>query len=224
MKITAEQLMVAERAQRYARQLERPEVFPTADNWLYIIENSMGMLARKLYRKFLVSVLTPPDERSEFHRLCLDNFPAYLRAIDRRTAINTIYGDMVTAPEASVGLIVECQLFDATRILTLMNGDLVLTAIACLAAYQPEYSYADVPVMRELAEAVRDLAPIGHIKKVRGLFGGEIKYICADGHSNPADTDFCEVCGRDINGLDRTLRTTADAYIARVATLESLMK
>lgn len=224
MKITADQLIVAERSQRYARQLERPEVFPTAENWLYIIENGMSVLARKLYRKFLVSVLTPAAERSEYHRLCIDNFAAYLRAIDRKTALATVYSDMASAPEASIGLIIECQLFDARRILALMNGDDVLTAIACLDAYQPEYSYADLAPMRDLAEAVRDLAPIGSIKKIRGLFGGEVKYICADGHTNPSGTEFCEVCGRDINGLDRTLRATADAYIARVTTLDSLIK
>lgn len=221
--ITAEQLIVAERTVRYGRQLERPEVFPTAENWQYIIDNAMSPLVRQLYRKYMVSTHTPRGERSDFHELCLKNFPQYLKVINREDALEAIYDDMTTAPEASIKLVIECQLFDAERILNLMDDGDVLTAIACLEAYQPTYTYADLAPMRHLAHAVQDLAPVGTIKKVRGIFGSEVKYICADGHTNPSGTEFCETCGRDINGLDRTLRATADAYISRVHTLEKML-
>lgn len=223
MEITAQQLIVAERTVRYARQLDRPEVFPTADNWQYIIDNAMSALADRLYRKYMVSIHTLPAERSDFHDLCLKRFPDYLKVIDRNVALDAIYGDMTTTPEASVKLIIDCQLFDAARILDLMDNGDVLTAIACLDAYQPTYNYGDLPDMRALAKAVQDLAPVGSIKKVRGIFGSELKYICAEGHVNDSTTDFCEICGRDINGLDRDLRATVDAYVLRVHTLEKLL-
>lgn len=222
IEISADQLIVAERSVRYARQLDRPEVFPTADNWQYIIDNAMSMLALKLYHKYLVSIHTPAAERSDFHELCLLNFPQYLKVIERETAIDTIYSDLTTAPDDSVKLIIDCKLFDAQHILDVMDNGDVLTAIACLDAYQPTYTYNDLRDMRALADAVQDLAPVGSIKKVRGIFGSEIKYICADGHTNPSGTEFCETCGRDINGLDRHLRATADAYISRVHTLEKM--
>jgi hypothetical protein len=221
--ITADELIAAERAERYKRQLERPDVFPAAANWQYIIDNKMSMIGRELYRKYLVSWLTPADERCDYHELALQRFSEYLSTIDRDEAVNIVYSDITSAPEATKGLISDCQLFDASKLYQiLIDGDAVF-AIECLGTFQPQYTDVDLHNMQRLVLAIENLEPLGEMRDMRSIFGKERKYICPEGHTNSAQQEFCATCGLNINGFNGEQVVFIRDFKSRTATLARLL-
>lgn len=216
--------MLAERAQKYKAQLQRPEVFPTEDNWQYITENAMSEVADELYHKYLISWLTPENDRSDFHRIALDCFPAYLTAIDRDSALDAIYADVDTAPEAALTLIRDCSLFSAPDLANLLKKDSHIGFVAqCLKAFQPDYDDNDLHDMQALLQKMKSLPETGQISQERGLFSREDKYICPKGHSNSAKTQFCTTCGLNICGLTADEDACINLFATRIKTLASLL-
>lgn len=222
--VTADDLIVAERADKYKRQLQRPEVFPTAENWRYITENAMAEIAPELYRKFLVSWLTPQKDRSDFNLLALDSFATYLCAIDRDAALDAVYADTATAPDATLRLITDCRLFDANELLNLLDhgADPGFVAL-CAEAYQPDYTAEDVQDMLQLLRYFRRMPTRGVIRESRGIFGHETRYICQNGHSGPVDTEFCAQCGLNIFGFTQTQAAAIDRLEKRIRLLSGLL-
>lgn len=206
--ISADELLALERSQRYKRQLADADVFPDARNWQYIIDNAMQAIAPELYRKFLLAWLTPESQRSDFHELALERFPDYLAAIPRSLALDTVYSDVTSSPEATLHLVDVCRLFDACRLMDLLDDEVDPRFVAqCLGAYQPEYTTADVRAMAQLVQRMHNLPDQGSIKESHSIFGHDMRYICPNGHSVSVDgrTDtediFCPNCDLNIQGL-----------------------
>lgn len=207
-RITAEELLALERSQRYKRQLADADVFPDARNWKYITEYVMESLAPELYRKFLLAWLTPESQRSDFHELALECFPDYLGAIPRQTALETVYSDITSSPEATLHLVDVCRLFDARRLMRLLDEDADPHFVAqCLGAYQPEYTAADVRAMSQLVQRMHALPDQGSLKESHSIFGRDVRLVCPNGHSvsieagqDPEDC-FCPTCDLNIQGL-----------------------
>ena len=74
-RISADELRAECLKERYSRQLTRPEVFPSEDNWKYIIDHRMTGIGSGLYRKYLVSWLLDESERCDYHLAALKYFP-----------------------------------------------------------------------------------------------------------------------------------------------------
>lgn len=222
--ITREDLMLAERAEKYKVQLQRPEVFPTEENWQYITENAMSEVAPELYHKYLIAWLTPENDRSDFHQLTLEYFPEYLSVIDRDTALDTVYADVETAPEATLGLIRDCALFSAHDLSLLLDKGVDAGFIAlCLKAYQPDYDADDLMDMQALLRKMQRLPEKGQIALPRGIFSRDEKYICPKGHTNPANAEFCSSCGLDIYGLNKEQAACIQLLASRTKTLGALL-
>lgn len=169
--VTADELIAAERAERYRQQLDRPDVYPSAANWDYIIAYRMATLAPLLYRKYLMSCLTDEKIRTDYHELALEKFIPYLGAIDRADALDAVYGDVTSAPDSTLELIDRARLFSAPHLLAVLNGagvtgsgsgedddehDSVAFVVDCLGTYQPEYNAHDLPAMQALFNAVKN--------------------------------------------------------------------
>jgi hypothetical protein len=221
--ISADQLIAAERAERYKRQLERPDIFPAAANWQYIIDNRMAVIGRELYRKYLVSWLTPPAERCDYHELALQRFADFLNAIDRDDAIDMVYSDITSAPEATKGLIADCRLFDAPKLYKILNDGDVTFVVECLDTFQPEYDDTDLRNMQRLLLAIENLEPLGEMREGRSIFGREVKYICPEGHANSAQQEFCATCGLNIHGFNAEQAAFLRDFKSRTATLSRLL-
>lgn len=223
--VSAEELKDEFLRRRYCELLAQPEIFPSADNWKYIISRKMYGLGAGLYRKYLVAWLTDEDIRSEYHEAALTYFPEYLAAIDREYAISTVYGDTESSPEAFRDLVYNCLLFDSEAIGHIIDrGDAPLAA-DLLGAYQPEYDGDAVDAMRYLLAKLDRLPNLGEIEMKRGLFRNEQVYVCPDGHTNPADVIYCrhEYCGKDIKGLDEARRGRIEEFRTRVAVLAEML-
>ena len=225
LSVSADSLIATERAERYKRQLERPEVFPTAENWEYIIDTAMYQIAPELYRKYLMAWLTPAVNRSDFHDLALENFPEYLRAIPRADAVSAVYADVTSAPEATLAVILDCRLFDAPALQKILDhGGSAGFVAECMNAYQEHYTRDDLRDMQLLYNEMMQLPAEGIMRETRSIFGRDLRYICPNGHSNPKDTDFCTQCGLNINGLNADQQAAIDRFGSRLQTLDRLLR
>lgn len=210
---------------RYAGLLVKPEVFPSENNWEYIISNRMEGLGQILYRKYLVSVLMPEKDRSIYHTVTLREFPRYIKAVSRDHALETVYGDTTSDRESFVKLVYDCDLFDAGRILAIARGGDVALAVDLLKAFQPEYTHDDEVAMRRLHAFLTSLPELGRIETRRGLLGLERRYVCPAGHSNRPDGGYCshEDCRLDIYGLTPEQNESIGEFGTRIDALAGLL-
>lgn len=223
--VTAEELKAECLRRRYAALLEQPDTFPSGHNWAYIIEHRMLGLGPALYRKYLVAAMLREEQRSVLHTTALKHFPEYLRAVDRRHALDTVYGDPSTLPDEFVRLVRNCDLFDAGRLSALLDGgiEVLPSVINCLSAFQPEYSAADLDAMEALLYRLRHLPAHGRIEERRTLLGLRRVYVCPYGHSGVADSEFCSECGSDISGLDEQGHRAVAEYALRCEALRDML-
>lgn len=185
---------------RYAKLLEKPEVFPSKTNWDYIIDHKMEGLGERLYRKYLVSWMLTPEDRNEFNDVALKEFPKYLKAVNRHYALDIVYGDITSAPDATTCLIAEAELFDAKRLLDLIDKDCDFV-IANLGAFQPEYDGDDADHMATLMERLDNLP-------------------------RRSDTSSGNIFNRlrhDKNALTDTQAAAIDEFAARIEALKRLL-
>lgn len=224
-RITADELNNECLRRRYAVMLSRPEVFPTAANWDFIIANRLRGLTAGLYRKYLVSWMLDPADRSDCHRLAIGRMPDYVDVIDREEALDVIYGDVDSSPEAFVALVRRCRLFDADRLNELLDEGYTSLVTDLLDAERPDYGTDDLAAMRRLSLRLSELPQLGSIETHKGLLSGGRRYICPDGHVNQADAVFCthEGCGLDICGLTARQRDAVDRFVSRVDVLADML-
>ncbi len=226
--ISADELRAECLKERYSRQLVRPEVFPSAENWQYIIEHRMTGIGAGLYRKYLVSWLMDKSERCDYHLAALTYFPEYIAAVNREYALKVVYSDIESAPEASIAVIQSARLFDAPSLIELLgNTDKshLNFVVSCLSAYQPEYTQADLADMRTLLAAVQNPDPIGEIRQNKTILGSTTKYICPNGHINDVENNYChvETCGLNIYGLTEAQDDIIDEFVRRLDVLSTLL-
>lgn len=200
--VSFEDLLAAEREETYLHQLTQPDIFPSEKNWEYIIQNRMHSLAPALMHRYILAWMTPQSQRSDFHELVLDKMPEYLLALDRTRALDIVYADIQTSTQATINLIHRAKMFDATKLAMLLHDLKNLSFIInCLSAYQPVYTPSDLNSMQFLDEALSALPQTGHLRRTRNPFSNETRYECSNGHSNPADCEYCNTCGINIYGL-----------------------
>ena len=223
--ISADQLRAEELRLKYLELIKRPDVFPTLSNWQYITAHAMRGLGFGLYRKYLDALTIDEQDRAPLHDVAVEEFPKYLAAIDRREAVNVVYSDVDTSPAATADLIRRLGLFDAYNLIDLMDNGRTDFVMDVIDVYQPEYDYADLQPMEELLARIDALPTLGYVEERGGIFGRSEKYICPDGHANPADTEYCRHsgCGKNSRGLTSTQEGAVTAFLARIAALRSLL-
>lgn len=223
--ITSDQLRAAYDEERYAIRLRDPEVYPNAAQWQYITDHAMGTLAPRLYRKYLVSFLTPKEERTPQHEAALKMFATFLRAINRDDAVKAIYSDVTSSPDATLAIIDECELFDANELIRLAEDGETQFVADALNTFMPEYTEDDLNEMSRLAVTMTNLPARGEVREVRGLFRNERKYVCPNGHANPPEAEFCNEpsCGLNIYGINRDGIENLRKYNQRLDILSRLI-
>lgn len=223
--VSADELRTELLQRRYAELLAQPEIFPSQANWDFIIGHALTGIGWALYRKFLVSAVLPEEERRAPNRLALIEFPRYLKSIPRHYAVELVYDDTVSAPEATYRLICDCELFDAPSLAGLIERGEVSLAADLLEAFQPAYSREDLREMRRLSRLLHALPEEGEMADGRGLLRKELRYICPRGHANAAEAEYCthSGCGLNIYGLTREQTQRIDSFDERIDALAALI-
>lgn len=223
--VSSEELKMECLRRKYLELLTQPEVFPSEENWDFIISNHLQGLGARLYRKFVVSYMLEDDQRCDYHNLAIKRFPKYIQSIERDEALDVVYSDTESAPDGFVKLVYDCQLFDCERIGHLVDNGQPDLAADLLGAYQPEYDGDTIDAMQFLLTKFDHLPSLGTIEVHKGVFKTERRYICPDGHSNPHDVMFCEEegCGKDIYGLTEAQRKAVEQFSERIGVLRDML-
>lgn len=226
MTVDFNQLHIEEVRLRYLELIERPDVFPTKNNWQFIIENTMRGLARPLYKKYLIALNIDDNDRDVLHDIAIEEFPRYISVINRLEAIDAIYGDVTTAPAAAHSLIRDNNLFDADSLCRIIDKGNISFALSVIDVFQPTYSSADIEPMEKLRTKIDKLPRRGYVERRQSIFGSAEKYICPDGHANNADTEFCRYagCGKNARGLTEAEEKAVAAFSHRLEALKSLLQ
>ncbi len=224
MSVSADQLRAEELRLKYVTLLDDPAVYPTRENWKYIIDNRMEGVGPALFNRYVTALEVDDVDRAELHSIAIEEFPRYLEAVDRDYALSIIY-EGGAGHDICVDLIRRCRLFDANYLVNLIDcGELDL-ALDVIDVYQPEYTQADLDAMEMLAKCLAGLPDKGSIEDRRGIFGMSSKYICPNGHVNDADAKYCthSGCGLDIKGLTRRRAEAVDIFRHRLEALRNLI-
>lgn len=224
MEITCDQLKAQELKRKYKTLLSDPAVFPTRNNWQYIIKNKMDGIGDLLFNKYIAACNVDDVDRADLHSIAIEEFPRYLGAVERSYAISVVYGN-VRYPDLNVTLIRENKLFDATALKHWLEKGLTQYVLAVLDVYQPVYNEEDLNAMIDLLDCLEELPVEGYYERRQGLLGATMKYICPKGHVNDGNTVYCKHtdCGLNTRGLTEQQQTAFDTYAARVEALKSLM-
>lgn len=222
--ISAEELRNEEIRLVYRQHLERPDIYPTRQNWEFIIHNHLSGLATLLYHKFLISLTVDDNDREDLHDVAIEMFPQYIKGVDRREAIDALYSDVQTNSIVTAQLIRENRLFDAPALMGLLSRcekEFVAEVIDC---FQPEYTVDDLRDMQLLANRIDALPRSGRIEHRSGIFSSSEKYICPNGHSNPADVEYCTTCGLNARGFTDGQEKRIQTFTARIDVLRSMFE
>ncbi len=226
MPVSAADLKIEELRLRYLGLIARADVFPTRANWQFIASHKMRGLGHGLYLKYLTALTIDDNDREPLHDIAVEEFPKYLRCIDRKEAVDVIYSDLVTAPEATLEIIREQNLFDAESLSNMLDEGELTKVMYLLDVYQPSYEDYDLGPMKTLLMKLDSLPETGGVRQVDGLFGSSMKYICPAGHKNPSDTEYCthSGCGLDAKGLTQSDHAKIELFRNRIKALEGLIK
>ena len=224
--ICADDLRKEELRLRYVEMLERPDIFPTRKNWQFITSNSLSGLASALYRKYIAALHTDDYERQQLHDIALEEFHAYLDAIEFDEACDAIYDNFMLDPVESVSVVKKHNLFDAASLIRLLEDGNIEIVLEILEVYKPYYDENDLCAMSSLLEALDSLPIRGKIVEKQGLLGKSEKYICPAGHVNSRDTEYCthNGCGKNMRGLTESQENSIMLFGRRIEALESLLK
>jgi hypothetical protein len=224
-KVVSFQVLKAEILRRkYQRLLEKPDVFPSQKNWEYIIQEKMTGLGHLLYRKYLVALLTDQMDRIEYHDIAIKEFPNYLEAVGYDEGVNAIYSDLTSSPDASVTLADTFNLFNVDQVLNMIELGQVDLAIRFLGVFKQEYTFEDLEGMKLILKMLRSLPSVGSIEDSRSLFKSKQVYVCPQGHTNAIENEYCEHCGKNIQGLTMQQVNIINDFRNRIDVLEGLLK
>ncbi len=192
----------------------------------FIMSNNLTDLAESLYDYYAT-------ERVQIDARPIDEkFPIILSTLSYDEAVEVIYKDYETRYTYAYDLIKANKLFNAQKVLDLLNAGHLNLVIKLLETEKPDYMREDVEVMTEILSVLDALPDKGKFQEMKsGVFSAKLEemYICPLGHKNNKDVIFCEGthngswCGLNIKGLNREQVDTIEAFRVKVNILKTLL-
>lgn len=192
----------------------------------FIMSNNLTDLAESLYDYFATERTTievrPIDEK----------FPTILSTLNYDEAVEVIYKDYENRHTYAYDLIKANKLFNAQKVLDILNAGNINLAISLLETEKPDYIREDVEVMEKILSVLDSLPDKGKFQEMKsGVFSAKLEemYICPLGHKNNKDVVFCESthnggwCGLNIKGLNREQVDIIEAFRVKVGILKTLL-
>lgn len=189
------------------KEIKRIEIINTVKNGEgigdkeieFLVENPQEEIIEELLDRY-ISYSNRNDSQEK-----AKNISYILSAYPHEIIIPFVYEKYKTNKYNALSVFIkQFNLFDAKNILDICDIDIHL-AISLLSCEREYYSEEEIILMDKIIQKLDDVPNIGKIEIVKsGMFGkDQEKYICPDGHKNPADAMYCENigCGKNIKGL-----------------------
>lgn len=200
---------------------------PSIKELNFIMSNNLTDLAESLYDYYAT-------ERIQIDARPIDEkFPIILSTLSYEEAVEVIYKDYEVRHTYAYDLIKANKLFNAQKVLNLLNAGHINLAVQLLETEKPDYMRDDVEVMTEILSVLDTLPDKGKFQEMKsGVFSAKLEemYICPIGHKNNKDVVFCEsithnggVCGLNIKGLNREQVDNIEAFRIKVGILKTLL-
>ena len=221
-------VLVNEIAKRAILQIldDKDAVLPQR-NWETILKYPDNDYVLPLSRRYFEIVTHNNDYQFDYVETFKKNYSQFVQMVDRDLVVQGVYEGMRLDGgfDTARALVKEYSLFDAKSLLSLVKEGYTNRAVAVLDVEQPSYTETDLHDMEALIQALDNLPDVGKIEDVKGgMFSKDgKKYICAHGHKNNPDVEFCSDCGENIKGLDRSDLKTIEVFKNRVAVLKDLL-
>lgn len=191
---------------------------PWIEELNFIMSNNLTDLAESLYDYYATERIQigarPIDEK----------FPIILSTLSYEEAVEVIYKDYEVRHTYAYDLIKANKLFNAQKVLNLLNAGHINLAVQLLKTEKPDYMREDVEVMTEILSVLDALPDKGKFQEMKsGVFSAKLEemYICPLGHKNNKDV-ICW-CGLNIKGLNREQVDTIEAFRVKVNILKTLL-
>lgn len=192
----------------------------------FIMSNNLTDLAESLYDYYAT-------ERIQIDARPIDEkFPIILSTLSYEEAVEVIYKDYEVRHTYAYDLIKANKLFNAQKVLNLLNAGHINLAVQLLETEKPDYMRDDVEVMTEILSVLDTLPDKGKFQEMKsGVFSAKLEemYFCPIGHKNNKDVVFCEsthngrVCGLNIKGFNREQVDNIEAFRIKVGILKTLL-
>lgn len=150
-----------------------------------------------------------------------------IRSYPKDEVIDIAYDEYISsAYSKGVFLIIqECNLFDSKKILQCIEQD-VCKSIELLSVRSDYYNKSDISIMEEIVNRIYSIPNTGKIEMVKSGFISkkeEEMYICQNGHKNPKDSKYCNVCNLDIKGITKEQNNIIEDFKNRIDVIKSMI-
>ena len=133
------------------------------------------------------------------------NTSNFFRNLEENEAVEILYGNIIDNRKACKEIIESNNLFSSQKVLDLIKKGEINIAIDCLPINKNYYTKDDLKLMEEIIELLENLEDLGKIEMVKGVLSkAKEKYICPDGHANNPEVKYCEICNKNIKGLQKS--------------------
>lgn len=198
---------------------------PSESEWDFLHSNFIPEVVEILLVPFLQ--LTKDDTVMYAHNDLFNKiFPLYFSLMDNDKATELLYPHLQKYPNRVIILARKAHLFNPAIIKKEIKSGNFEIAIQLLNIDKKSYSQNDMIEMKSILSMFDQLPDIGKIEVIKGVFSkGEEKYICANGHKNPKDIEFCQEygCYQNIKGLTYEQISQVDIFKIKVKSLEILL-
>lgn len=202
------------------------------DKWNYILENPSTDIAKLLVDKMYYQYNEAGRQKTEalVSKLDFDEAVTIVYPNFSQPKIEKIkdqFGNETSGDQSNnyLSLIKICKLFEPSYVIKLIDSDLH-KAISLLECEKSHYSTEDFKNMEIICEKLDSLPDMGRKEKGKtGMFSKEKElWICAHGHKNELDREFCSTCGINIKGLSINDITVINSFRKKTKALANLLK
>lgn len=197
----------------------------TPNDWEFLSSCPIVQIASLLFDKY-IEIINTSQSPSEKESLLLRNFSYYLGKLNNDEALLLVKERINQCPKYITQLICNNNLFDPELIIDQIKNGKMNIAIHLLQANKEYYTNDDLLKMKEIISLIDSLPDKGTMEIVKGVFSkGEEKYICPNGHKNPASTEFCQeyACNLNIKGFTCEQTEQINVFKTKVTSLEALL-
>lgn len=196
------------------------------DDWLFIIRNNIHDIATQLLDRYFKALNKNEIDLTSSDRLNISNISQYFQTIDPSISKEVLYRRITSDTNRILDIIKKCNLFDASKLIELINSGHPSIAADLLDVNQYYYSKEDLINMNTIIEHFENIPNVGSIAFTKdGIFSKEKEmYICQNGHKNDVSHDYCSNCGQNRKGLTRDQAEKIQKFKEKHTILASLLE
>jgi len=199
---------------------------PTQEDWQFLLNSPIGEIAPIILDLYLERLNQEQSMLDETEKLLMANTSNFFRNLEKKQAVEILYGNIIDKPKACTKIIDSNNLFSAQKIIDLIKKEEISIAINCLSVNKSYYTKDDLNLMEQIVMLFENAEDLGKIELVKGVLSkAKEKYICPEGHTNYPDVKYCETyrCGKNKKGLTKKQVDKVNNFTTKTYSLKTIL-